>query len=151
MSDLDTGAAVPAAGTRSRAGADALVVFHGFGHGFWARLFGRAGFRHCFVCLAHQGAWLRLDFQDGLPGLELVCADSFDLAAFYRAAGFTVVETGRRRRRSAGPPLWPFMAATCVGAVKRILGIGAPFVQTPFQLHNFLVRETSPTTLVKEH
>jgi hypothetical protein len=33
------------------------------------------------------------------------------------------------------------MTASCVGAVKKVLGIGAPFVQTPFQLHRFLTRE----------
>jgi hypothetical protein len=119
----------------------ALVVFHGFGHGALARLLGRAGFRHCFVCLAHQGNWLRLDFQDGRPVLEVVCADSFDLASFYRAAGLTAVATNRwpRQTRRASP--WPFMTASCVGAVKKVLGIGAPFVQTPFQLHRFLTRE----------
>jgi hypothetical protein len=115
-------------------------VFHGFGHGVLARLFGRAGFRHCFVCLAHQGTWLRLDFQDGRPALELVCADSFDLASFYRAAGLTVVVTDRGRGRTVPRSAlqWPFMTASCVGAVKKVLGIGAPFVQTPFQLHRFL-------------
>jgi hypothetical protein len=143
MADLSIGPALQrAAGEKTRATNKALVVFHGFGRGILARLFGRAGFRHCFVCLAHQGSWLRLDFQDGRPALEVVCADSFDLASFYRAAGLTVIATGRWHDAARGSaPLWPFMTASCVGAVKKVLGIGAPFVQTPFQLHRFLTRE----------
>ena len=117
----------------------ALVVFHGFGHGALARLFGRAGYRHCFVCVAHQGAWLRVDFQDGLPALEMVCSDTFDLASFYRAAGLTVLAAGRRAGR-CGPGMWPFMTASCVGMVKKVLGIGVHWVQTPYQLHRFLAR-----------
>jgi hypothetical protein len=124
----------------SHAGA-ALVVFHGFGHGMLAHLFGRNGFRHCFVCLAHQGAWLRLDFQNGLPSLEMVCADTFDLAHFYRTAGLTVVATQRRPYRPDSFWLWPFMIASCVGTVKKILGVGAPYVLTPYQLYRFLSKE----------
>ena len=143
MEDADKTLAVLAAGTVRRAPVAetgrAIVVFHGFAHGFWARLFGRSGFRHCFVCLAHQGAWLRFDFQNGTPILEMVCADSFDLASFYRAAGLTVVAT-RRCARSPSRLGWPFMSATCVGAVKKVLGIDAPFRQTPFQLHALLTK-----------
>lgn len=118
---------------------DALVVFHGFGQGALARLFGRAGYRHCFICFKSQGAWLRLDFLGGRPILELVCADAFDLAAFYREAGLNVVET---HRRAAGPPVWPLMLATCVGAAKQILGLRVPFVLTPYQLKRHLEKET---------
>ena len=125
------------AATPANEAARALVVFHGFGHGLLTRLFGCAGFRHCFVCIAHHGSWLRLDFQDGVPALEVVCADSFDLAAFYRAAGLTVIRTERRNRR----PRWPVMLATCVGAVKKVLGADAPFALTPHQLYRHLCKE----------
>ena|SRR3990167_1516930 len=112
----------------------AIVVFHGFGQSPLARLFGRPGFRHCFVCIAHQDAWLRLDFQAGLPTMEVVCQESFDLAKFYAAAGLTVVAVERTPRT----PRLPFMLATCVGATKRMLGIRAPLVLTPHQLYQRL-------------
>jgi hypothetical protein len=135
------GEATRAPGTGAgNAQSKALVVFHGIGRGALARLFGCAGFRHCFVCLAHQGSWLRLDFQDGRPALEVVCADSFDLASFYRAAGLTVVAAERWANPARPASLWPLMTASCVGAVKKVLGIGAPFVQTPYQLHRLLTR-----------
>ena len=115
----------------------ALVVFHGFGQGALARLFGRPGFRHCFVCVTQGGAWLRLDFRAGVPTLELVCAAEFDLASFYRAAGLTVVAT-ERRTPSVHLPL---MLATCVGAVKKVLGLSAPFVLTPHHLYRHLTKD----------
>lgn len=111
----------------------ALVVFHGFGQGWFAKL-GRPGFRHCFLVVAHQGAWLRLDVMNGAPTMEMVCAESFDLAAFYRAAGLTVVEAETR----AEPFRSWLMLGTCVGILKRALGLRAPLTITPHQLYRRL-------------
>jgi hypothetical protein len=60
----------------------------------------------------------------------------FDLAAFYREQGHRVLvgqrPPPRTRRRFALAPL------TCVTVVKRLLGIDAPWVWTPWQLYTHL-------------
>ncbi|MCH7485997.1 MAG: hypothetical protein IIC04_03325 [Proteobacteria bacterium] len=114
----------------------ALAVFHGQGAGVWSRALGSGGFRHCFAALALNGCWVVVDGADaGLP-IDVLAGAEFDLAGFYRRQGFTVVETGARPPPSR--PLWPFMAATCVGVTKLTLGIRAPFVLTPWRLYRLL-------------
>lgn len=110
----------------------ALVVFHGRGEGRLAR-FLAPGFRHCFVCVLDPRAriWLRLDGRHGIPELRADAAADFALAAFFRASGFIVVELENVAPRS---PRTPLMLGTCVGAVKRVIGLHAPFVLTPRQL-----------------
>lgn len=110
----------------------ALVVFHGRGEGRLARILA-PGFRHCFVCVLDQRAriWVRLDGRHGVPELRADAAADFPLAAFFRALGFTVVELENIIPR---PPRTPLMLGTCVGAVKRVLGLHAMFVLTPRQL-----------------
>jgi hypothetical protein len=115
----------------------ALVVFHGRGEGRFAR-FLAPGFRHCFVCVVdpRAGIWLRLDGCDGVPALRADAAAGFALAEYFRASGFAVVEL---ENVIPQPPRTPLMLGTCVGAVKRVLGLRAPFVLTPRQLFRRLV------------
>lgn len=116
---------------------DALVVFHDHGTHPLSPLL-RRGFRHVFVCFrAHNGQWLVVDGADGVPHLDLVANSDFDLAAFYRAEGFTVVET---TRRAAGPRL-PFVLSNCVGLAKVVLGRHMPLTFTPRGLYRRLLRE----------
>ncbi len=115
---------------------NALVVFHGHGHGPLSRLFGARGFRHCFVCVRRGGYWVRIDSQDGTPIIEMVCAGTFDLAGFYEKQGFNVAQTRVHR----GGRVSPFVFATCVGVAKRIIGVRAPWVVTPAQLYRHLTK-----------
>ena len=110
----------------------ALVVFHGRGDGAVYR-FLATGFRHCFVCVLDPQAqiWIRLDGRDGMPELRADAGGDFALADYFRALGFTVVEL---ENITPQPPRTPLMLGTCVGAVKRVLGLHAPFVLTPRQL-----------------
>jgi hypothetical protein len=124
----------------------ALVVFHGHGGAWWNR-WCRAGFRHCFIVLDDGACWIALDGTLGRARLKVMAASDFDLAGYYRAQGFTVVAAAARD----GPPFWPLILATCVGAIKRILVIRAPWVLSPHQLFVFLqstdfepTRNTSP-------
>ncbi|MEQ8195551.1 MAG: hypothetical protein RIB59_13785 [Rhodospirillales bacterium] len=112
----------------------AITVFHGHGDTLWARLFGRAGFRHCYVALACGDYWVEIDGRIGLPVIKVATGASFDLASHYRAQGYTVIETETHAR----VPLQPLMLGTCVGMVKRILGIRSPWVLTPWRLYRFL-------------
>jgi hypothetical protein len=86
------------------------------------------------VCLAAGAYWIAFDPRPGGLHIEVLAAAEFDLAGHFRMAGYKVVETRRHPSRRH----WPLMAATCVGAVKRILGIAAPWVLTPRQLYDHL-------------
>lgn len=119
--------------------APALAVFHGHGNHALSR-FLKPGFRHCFVAVLAGGYWIVVDGRMGTPELAVVASAGFDLAGFYRAEGFTVVET-RVRRRS---PATPLMLATCVGAAKRLLGLRAPGLVTPWQLYRHLTAWADP-------
>ncbi|HEX5499954.1 MAG TPA: hypothetical protein VFX03_12040 [Thermomicrobiales bacterium] len=113
----------------------ALVLFHGHASGFAARLCAD-GFRHCFVVLDDGRCWILFDGKAGVPELRAVAGSDYDLVGFYRAQGFTVVETETADR----PPAWPLMLGTCVGAAKRLLGLRAPLVLTPKRLYRRLTR-----------
>jgi hypothetical protein len=124
----------------------AIVVFgpppEGYGpqggHGVrgWRRLL-RPGFRHCFAAVEEGGYWILFDPQEGRPELRVLAGGDFDLAAFYRESGYDAVETAVREAAF----VLPVMAATCVAAVKRIIGLRAPLVVTPWQLYRRLVAE----------
>jgi len=135
MTDRDSPAA-------KRGGGDAplraLAVFHGEGAGFWPRVFGRPGFRHCFVALKDGRAWIVVDpCSDGMR-IHAEVSAGVDLGAHFRELGYAVVETAvaKSRRRYSLP--WAF---TCVEAVKRILCVHGWWVWTPYQLYRCLEKE----------
>jgi hypothetical protein len=97
----------------------------------------RRGFRHCFVVLRAGSAWLACEpLKDRIELDALELPSEFDLASFYRTQGHRVLlgerPLPRKRRRLALAPL------TCVTVVKRLLGIDAPWVWTPWQLYQHL-------------
>ena len=115
---------------------DALVVFHDHGHGMF-RNYLRWGFRHVFVVVLRKGYWVMLDGQAGVPLLGVEAGEDYDLAGYYRRKhGFTVLGVVAPKL----PPRSPFMLGTCVGAVKRVLGVRAAWVLTPHQLYRYLKR-----------
>jgi hypothetical protein len=128
----------------------AVVVFHGDGSDPREYFEGtathplsrflRRGFKHCFVCLRTGDYWVRFDGRSGIPLVQCIADADFDLAAFYRDAGFTVVETAQR----GAPQRTLFVMNNCVGLVKAALCIRAPFAWSPWQLHNHLTH-TQPT------
>lgn len=122
----------------------ALVVFHGDGFGLAVRLFcgHRQGFRHCFAVLETEAGWLRIDAQAHCTRVDFVAPRGFALAAFYRSVGLIVVKSGTREpsRRRQFPALF-----TCVESTKRLLGLQAWWVWTPWQLYRCLL--DAPNTL----
>ena len=80
--------------------------------------------------------WILVDGLMGVPAVQAVAFSDFDVAAWYRSEGFTVIET----KRGTEPPRGPFISASCVGMVKTALGIRAPFALTPYQLYRTLKR-----------
>lgn len=121
---------------RAPAGAPVLVVFADHAECPWLRPL-RRGFRHCFAVLRQEPLWLACEpLKDRIELAVLDLPADFDLAGFYVERGYRVL-LGRRpmpgpRRRFAPVPL------TCVSVVKRLLGIGAPWVWTPWQLYAHL-------------
>lgn len=117
------------------ADADALVVFMGEVSIRWAKLL-RPGFRHCFAVIGRRRKWIVFDPMSSFTNIGAFSGPSIDdVAGWYRQFGFTVVKTKVRRDQSA-PTDWRFL--TCVEAVKRVLGIRARWVITPWQLYRFL-------------
>jgi hypothetical protein len=123
--------------------ARALVVFSGRTGVAWLRWL-RPGFRHCFVALDDGIEWLTVDPL--LHRLEVRAsglASDFDLAREYRRMGLTVLEVAPAAVAMRAAPLGFF---TCVETAKRLLGIRAWHVVTPWQLYRFLRRRAAAGT-----
>lgn len=109
----------------------ALVVFSGRADLWWLRLL-KSGFRHCFVALEGEAGWLvvePLSHCTECAMLPPMAAE--DLAQWYRMHGLTVVMTWRTTPARRAAPVRPY---SCVESVKRLLGIQAGNVLTPWQL-----------------
>jgi len=119
--------------------APALVVFTDAREIAWLRLL-RPGFRHVLVALwLPGGGWIVINPLSHHVRVDPVAAlEPAALASWFRAQGHTVIETMTRRapRREA-----PWAPMTCVEVVKRLLGIHARWVWTPWALYRILARE----------
>lgn len=96
----------------------------------------RRGFRHCFVAVRSGAGWVICDPLSNRTDLAFVAdATAGDLARWYQSHGLQVLAT-----RIAPPPRRPAPVRpyTCVEAVKRVLGIEARWVLTPWQLYRRL-------------
>ena len=114
----------------------ALVVFVDHTECCWLRAL-KPGFRHCFVTLQHGPAWLICDSLKSHMELTLLHPpEGFDLARSYANQGHRVLlgRTALPTRRTV-VPLAPL---TCVTIAKRLLGVRAPRVWTPWQLFRHL-------------
>ncbi len=116
----------------------AWVVFNGQADVPWLR-FLRPGFRHCFVLLRDGASWVSVD-----PMLNRmdVCVHhhvpvEFDLPRWLAQRGQRVIPAALDISRKRPAPWRPF---TCVEAVKRILGVHARHILTPWQLYRYLTR-----------
>lgn len=113
----------------------ALVVFTDGWEIWWLRLL-RPGFRHVMVALYRPGHWVVVNPLAHRMTLDIVPeAAGTDLAAWFRAQGHTVVETTTRRPPRQQAPWAPL---TCVEVAKRLLGLRARWVLTPYALYRAL-------------
>lgn len=137
--------ALPAEPDRTACPGRALVVFcDDDGRIAWLRLL-RPGFRHAFVAIQDGPHWITVDPLSPHTEVALqTLPDGFDLAGWFRGQGMTVQETRLCRDRRQPAPWAPF---TCVEAVKRVLGLHAPWVLTPWQLHCHLQQASVSTGL----
>lgn len=126
----------------------ALVVFMGKVSIRWAKLL-RPGFRHCFTIVGRIDHWIIVDPMSNFTNLGVISGSNIDdVAEWYRQFGFTVVKTVVRREDF--PPVY-LRLFTCVEAVKRVLGIRAPWVITPWQLYRHIVCGESRKSLTSAH
>lgn len=115
-----------------------LRAWVGFADGtelWWLRAL-KPGFRHCFAIVAEGEHWLLIDPL--APLMEVRAFDRGavpDLPGWFQHRGFLVIEAPVRRGLRRPAPWRPF---TCVEAVKRVLGLDAPFALTPWQLYRRL-------------
>jgi len=113
----------------------ALVVFSGTTDLAYLKLL-KPGFRHCFVILRTPDRWISIDPLAHMTQIGLhTIPNGPDLPLILQEHGLTVIETSLRDAPLATAPP---MLCTCVEMVKRILGIQAWRVMTPWQLYKYL-------------
>lgn len=115
---------------------EAWVVFTGQTDLPWLRVL-KPGFRHCYVILNDGDHWISID--------PMVChtkvmvhhiTSDFDLPRWLRARNLKVVAANIAPQQVCAT--WGLYS--CVESVKRILGLHAFWVMTPYQLYKRLCR-----------
>ena len=118
--------------------ASAWVVFHGRADLPWLRIL-KPGFRHCYALIKSGGQWISIDPM--LSRMEVRAHThlpaEFDLPGWLAVRGNTIVRAVIDGAQAKAAPWRPF---TCVEAVKRVLGLHARGVLTPWQLYKFLIQ-----------
>ena len=100
----------------------------------WRWLPLHSGFGHVFLVLDDQINWILVDPLSTHLEVATIAPREFDVAAFYREQGCTVLPA------TAKPSCFlPFGLKTCVSFVKAFLGIRAPWIVTPHGLYRALI------------
>ncbi len=121
----------------------AWVVFCGQADRPWLRLL-KPGFRHCFLVM-HDGAhWLSVDPMLGQMDVRVHdhVAAGFDLPGWLARRGHHVIAAPVSGRPPARAAVLRFF--TCVEAVKRMIGLHARNIHTPWQLYRYLAAHQQP-------
>lgn len=98
----------------------------------------RPGFRHCFCLVRRPVGWIVCDPLKSSLTLEVIaCYQETDLLDHYSRLQMTALAGN-----AVEPPLGfgLLRPLTCVEVVKRVLGLRAPGVWTPYQLYRALHR-----------
>lgn len=123
------------------------VVFSNNTDLFWLRFLKR-GYRHCFVILNDGQRWISFDPMAHYS--EIIVHDiapDFDMPQWLAAREHTVMEVPQSNICIKAAPL-AFL--NCVESVKRVLGIHAFWVFTPWQLYTYLKRSAAPQSDLKQ-
>jgi hypothetical protein len=116
------------------------IGFGGRADRLWLRLL-QPGFRHCFAAVEDAEGWTVVEPLSGrLLVARPVLVPGFDLPAFYRRAGLTVLGPFAPGAPHCGvvPQFSPY---SCVAVCRALLGQGAPFAMTPRGLFRALEKK----------
>jgi hypothetical protein len=114
---------------------DVYVVFTDQTDLWWLK-FLRHGFRHCFVLIRFADIWISVDaLAHKTEIMRIDVPDSFSIVGWLESQGERVVKAIPQSQNMT--PLCPSFFS-CVENVKRILGLRASSVVTPWQLFKYL-------------
>ncbi len=114
----------------------AWVVFSGQSDLAWLRIL-RPGFRHCYIVLNDGDHWVTFDPLSNYTDINVHhLPPSFNLPQWMSERGNTVVKAYLQRSKKQAP----WMPYTCVEAVKRVIGLHARSIFTPWQLYKHLLK-----------
>ncbi len=134
----NTEAFVP--GTAEMIGRRALVVFSSEAEIPWLHLL-KPGFRHCFILIPFGRGAVLYNPLSNFTELEVFPECPVDnMAAWFLEKGYRVA-WAHIRQAPWRPAPWALYS--CVEAVKRVLGIHARWVLTPWRLYGYLKRTES--------
>lgn len=115
----------------------ALVLFDGRTQIGYLRML-RRGYRHCFAVVQTADGWVLVNPLSNFTEVATLPKLRPDaLLAAFAADGIEAVPAQRARPIRRAHPWMPY---SCVEAVKRVLGLRAPGVLTPWQLRKRLAR-----------
>ncbi len=98
----------------------------------------KPGYRHCMVAIQDHSVWQLLDpLSNRFEITHLGELRVDEVLRIFTQSGLDAVCVQRRPPFSCELPWAPF---TCVEAVKRVLGLNARWVMTPWQLRRYLAR-----------
>jgi hypothetical protein len=101
------------------------------------RLF-RRGFRHCFMMVQSDDRWLLIDPRSNKTDVHLLPhPKSFNFPRYYTEQGKTVIKIPAIQ--TPHKILSPF-PVSCVETLKRLIGLHAWWVITPYQLYKILLK-----------
>ncbi len=123
---------------------DAVVGFVDRSEISWLRWLKR-GFRHCYVIVRTGDFWVLFDPLSHQTVIHAFAVDPrMDVVGWLKGHGHRVVVTHVRAAPRRVAPIRPH---TCVEAVKRVLGIQAWWIVTPWHLNRYLAR--GPNSMMK--
>ena len=113
---------------------NAWVVFSNSTDLPWLKVL-KKGFRHCSILLHDGKHWITYDPLSNYTDIVVHhMPGDFDLPLWLKDRGHTVVNAPITRQQKPAP----WMLLTCVESVKRVLGIHAMHVLTPWQQYQYL-------------
>ncbi len=122
----------------------AMVAFGGHAE-YKALRFLRPGFRHCFAVIESQGKWVLYNPLSIGTQLDVWPGDCEEtLRLWLETHGYKVIMV---QVRSLELEPLPWSIFSCVEAVKRVLGVRAPWIMTPWQLYKSLVKKYGKNSL----
>lgn len=96
----------------------------------------KPGFRHCFLLIPLPSGWLTIDPL--CSGIEIMTHDAPTDHRFIDLFINGNLNIVSKRINTVNKKILLPLCFSCVGLVKRVLGVRAWWVQTPYQLYRYL-------------